>query len=112
MVGDEHDDRLDVTMVADAMRTWREAHPRATLTEIERELDRQLRAVRVALLSDVVGGAVARPDDMGMCPHCGGRLSRRGTHERTLSTDGDEALTLSRSYAWCPACESGLFPPG
>ncbi len=107
-----HDDRSDgaeMTQVVSAMRTWREAHPRATLAEIERELDRQLRAVRVQVLVDV---AQAGADELGSCPHCGGRLSRRGTHERTLTTDGDEALALNRSYAWCPACENGLFPPG
>ena len=105
---DDRGDRVEVTQVASAMRVWRQTHPRATLTEIERELDRQLRAVRVAVLVDVVQ---AEADELGTCPYCGGRMVRRGTHERTLATDGDEALTLNRSYTWCQACESGLFPP-
>lgn len=95
--------------IAAAMRHWRQAHPHATLTEIERELDRQWRAVRADLLADV---ARARGDDVGVCPTCGTALVRRGEHERTLRTDGDQAITLSRAYAWCPVCHAGLFPPG
>ena len=102
-------DRPDATTVARTMRVWRQAHPGATLSEIECELDRQLRVVRAELLAEV---AVAGADELATCPSCGTTLSRRGAHERTLVTDGDEALTLSRSYATCPACGGGLFPPG
>lgn len=108
-MGDERASRPDVTTVASAMRDWRQAHPRATLTEIERELDRRLRVVRAELLAEA---AVVEPDELMTCPECGGRLSRRGEHERTLTTDGEEPLPLRRSYAWCPACGAGLFPPG
>lgn len=34
------------------VRSWRRAHPDATLTEIERQLDTRLHAVRAALLAD------------------------------------------------------------
>lgn len=95
--------------LAAAMRHWRQAHPDATLTEIERELDRQWHAVRADLLAEV---AQARGDDVGVCPACGTALVRRGEHERTLRSDGDQAITLRRTYAWCPVCDAGLFPPG
>ena len=99
----------DLDGVAEHMRRWRHTHPRATLTEIERELDGHLAAVRAALLATVATTAV---DELGVCPDCGGRLVRRGERERSVRTSGDEPLTLCRPYATCSRCGRGLFPPG
>lgn len=88
-----------------AMRHWCQSHPDATLTEIERELDRQWRVVR----ADV---ARAHGDAVVVCPTCGTALERRGEYERTLRSAGDEPIRLRRTYAWCPVCDAGLFPPG
>lgn len=90
------------------MRVWRQAHPRATLTEIEGELDRRLQSVRGALLGELAAGAA----EDERCPTCGGVLVARGRRDRTLTTQGDVSLTLSRPYLHCPACKRGLFPPG
>lgn len=90
------------------VRAWRRAHPRATLTEIELELDTRLRAARAALLAEVAVDVEA--DDV-RCPTCGGPLVTRGQRARTLVTDGDATLPLTRAYATCPACGTGLFPP-
>ncbi|MBA2556227.1 MAG: zinc ribbon domain-containing protein [Chloroflexi bacterium] len=89
------------------VRAWRRAHPRATLTEIERELDTRLRAARAALLAEVAGDGEA---DDARCPTCGGPLVTRGQRARTLVTDGDATLPLTRADATCPACGTGLFP--
>lgn len=104
------DNRPDRDEIPRRMRHWRAAHPHATLTEIEREVDRQLDAVRASVVAET-----AMTDDataLNVCPDYGARLGLRGTRERTLLTDGDEPLTLSRVDATCPACGSGLFPPG
>jgi len=105
---DARDNRPELAETASRMRQWRAEHPQATLTEIEREVDRQLDAVRADLVREmaVMGAAV------DVCPDCGAPLVQRGTRERTLITDGDESLCLQRAYASCPACGSGLFPPG
>lgn len=97
-----------MTDLEQEVRAWRQAHSRATLTEIEGELDRRLQAARAALLEEVAAGAV---EDQ-RCPTCGGALLARGSRERTLTTQGNEPLALRRRYLHCPACESGLFPPG
>lgn len=91
-----------------ALRRWRTAHPEATFTEIEQAVDAQWRAVRAGLLADLAGTGDA-PDPH--CPDCGVRLVRRGTQTRTLWTQGEEPVALTRSYATCPACGGGLFPP-
>jgi hypothetical protein len=101
--------RPGVEQLGAVMRHWRQQHPQATLTEIEAELDRQMRRLRAAVLAAT---AMTTTDALGTCPHCGAGLTRRGARERTLITAGDEPLTLSRVYATCPACGSGLFPPG
>lgn len=90
------------------VRRWRADHPEATFTEIEQAVDAQLRAVRAGLLAAIVG---TDDDPDAACPDCGNRLIRRGTHTRTLWTQGDVPVALTRSYATCPACKAGLFPP-
>lgn len=106
---ESEDSRPGLEQLGAVMRDWRQQHPQATLTEIEAELDRQMRQIRAALLAET---ATPVSDDAGVCPQCGTALVRRGERERTLLTDGDEPLTFSRTYASCPACGSGLFPPG
>lgn len=88
---------------------WRQAHPSATLTDLELELDRRLRVGRARLLSDVAGSATPAPS---VCPDCGAALVANGHYPRQVVTQADEVLTLDRPYLRCPACRAGLFPPG
>jgi hypothetical protein len=88
---------------------WRQAHPMATLSELEMELDRRLRAGRAQVLSDAAGSA--QPGSC-VCPNCGTALVANGHHPRQVVTHADEVLTLDRPYLRCPACGTGLFPPG
>jgi len=94
--------------IAADLRRWRAAHPAATFTEIEAAVDTRMRAVRADLLAELAGedAAVA-----GRCPDCGAPLVRRGAHTRTLWTQGERPVAVTRSYATCPACGAGLFPP-
>ena len=89
---------------------WRTDHPRATFAEIEAATDRHLAAVRARVLRDVAlaSAAVSTP---ATCPACGVRMQARGTETRTLVTDHDQAVPLTRTRAVCPACGAGLFPP-
>ena len=103
--------------VGSAMATWRRAHPKATLTEIERALDSQLAALRSEMLVDTVmmseaahfvgAEAKARP----RCPGCMERMVSHGEADRTLTTTGGQLICLRRSYGLCPACGLELFPP-
>lgn len=101
--------------VLSGMKEWRQAHPKATLREIETALDAKLARVRARLLEDVALASQAADlvgsGDRAICPECGQPLEARGQHERTLTTTGDQEVVLSRSYAACPACGAGLFPP-
>ena len=103
--------------ILSGMREWRLQHPDATLTEIEQALDERWYRVRARMLAELAlsreanrwqANAVAsRPT----CADCGGPLIRRGRVPRQLKTHGDQRITLTRSYSYCPKCQKGLFPP-
>ena len=97
---------------------WRFQHPKATLRELETELDARLARLRAHMLEDLALASAATDwkDQLATspppCPHCGGPVEPRGLHARTLHTHGGQSLTLERRYGVCPVCETGLFPPG
>lgn len=99
------------------MAEWRVQHPRATFNEIEAALDERLATVRARMLQDVALASAATDvsglpvEERSCCPDCGQALEAHGQEERTLRTTYDRPVTLRRSYARCPACGVGLFPP-
>ena len=100
------------------MKEWRGQQPKATLQEMEQALDARLRALRARLLQDVALASAAadvraqRPTDRARCPACGGDLVARGQDTRAVTTTHGRTVALTRSYAVCSACGTGLFPPG
>ena len=107
----------EVDLVLTGVKEWRVQHPRATLHEIEAALDERWATARARLLQDLaLASAAAKVDDGAdgerpHCPQCGQPLEARGEEERTLTTSYNQPITLTRSYAYCPACQAGLFPP-
>jgi predicted RNA-binding Zn-ribbon protein involved in translation (DUF1610 family) len=103
--------------IMSGMREWRLAHPKATLREMEQELDRRWVRVRARMLEDMALASVAADwtatpaHQQPTCPDCGQPLQLRGADTRTLQTHGGEVLTLERQYGTCSACGAGLFPP-
>lgn len=104
--------------VLHAMQEWRRQHRRATFQEIESSLDAQLARLRAQMLIDL---AMSSPSadlprlseaERPRCSACGCLLEAQGQQTRTLVTEHDQPLELSRSYATCPECGAGLFPPG
>ena len=100
------------------MKEWRMGHPRATFSEMETALDEQLDRQRaqmledLALASEVADLSILAPERRPKCPECGSALQPRGKQERHLQTEGDEEITLRRSYGVCPTCKVGFFPSG
>lgn len=99
------------------MREWRLAHPKASLREIETELDTRLSHLRARLLEDLAHTSAAASwaqtpaSEQPLCPDCQYPLDDRGAKTRSLQTHGGQELQLQRRYAVCPACGAGLFPP-
>jgi ribosomal protein S27AE len=100
------------------MTDWRAAHPKATFSEIETALDERLNQVRARVLADLAMASVAAdPQSVSKaerprCERCGRVLQAHGTSDRTLLTQGGAAVRLTRTYATCPGCGDGSFPPG
>jgi ribosomal protein L34E len=99
------------------MHEWRLQHPDASLTEIEQALDERWYRLRARMLQDLAlereaANWQSKVVDRPTCPDCGRTLIRRGRQPRQLKTHGGHALTLTRSYGYCPTCKKGLFPPG
>lgn len=99
------------------MQDWRAAHPRATFAEIEAEVETQLSRLRVRMLEEAAlasraADLAAQPAaERAPCPTCGGGVQLRGRRTRTVTVRGDQAVRLTRHYAVCPACGTGVFPP-
>ncbi len=106
-----------VDEVMTGMKEWRLQHPQATFREIETALDERLAKMRARMLQDLaLASAAARVSqedrtERPRCPKCGGPMEARGEQSRTLTTNYNQPVKLTRSYSYCPACEAGLFPP-
>ncbi len=92
-------------------------HPKATFREIEAALDERLARLRARMLEDALLASraaewEAEDGATPVCPQCGTPLHGRGKEPRELTTQHDQVLRLEREYAVCPACHTGLFPPG
>src|SRR5262249_16535489 len=99
------------------VKQWRLSHPKASLDEIEQALDERLGRLRARMLEDLAQASeAARLDEQTVerarCPQCDEELISRGQQVRELETNHDQRLRLDRTYASCPRCGVGLFPPG
>lgn len=113
MLGERWDGSIQELFLG--LREWRATHPRATLAEIESELDRRMARVRAQMMTDLALASTAadlHSEAAPTCPECGGVLRDEGRRARTLVTLGDEAVTLERDYSTCAACGRRFFPPG
>jgi hypothetical protein len=99
------------------IKEWRLQHPKATRREIEAAGDERLAQFRTRMLQDVALASHAADlsrtsaPDRPVCPTCGGPVDPRGPGERQVTTHHGHTLRLQRSYAVCPTCQVGVFPP-
>jgi predicted RNA-binding Zn-ribbon protein involved in translation (DUF1610 family) len=110
--------RAETEAILTGFKEWRQAHPRATLAEIEAALDSRWAVARARLVEDAALASAAAdlralpPEARPRCPDCGATLEARGQEVRRLTTTHEQPVTLTRHRAVCPACGVGLFPPG
>jgi len=100
------------------VKEWRLQHPKATFREIEAAVDESWARARARVGQEVSLASEARemssdPEGGGYrCPQCRHPLESRGQRSRDLLTHYNQSINLKRSYGVCPACGTGLFPPG
>jgi hypothetical protein len=97
--------------ILSGLREWRQAHPKATMAEIERETMKRMAGLQARLIEEL---SQEHPDqaEQPHCPACGSPMQRRGPRKRRLQGAGDQAISLEREYWVCPVCGTGIFPPG
>ena len=101
--------------IMDGIAEWREQHPKATLREIEKEIDNRLSNLRVKMISDTANQsarAVWEAAEGVVCPDCGAKLIKKGKKKRMLLTRDGREIELERDYGICLVCGQGIFPPG
>lgn len=94
---------------------WRSQHPKATLREIEGEIDKRLSELRVRMITDTASASASarwEQADGVVCPECGAKLIKKGKKKRVLLTREGREIELEREYGVCVACGLGIFPPG
>jgi NADH pyrophosphatase NudC (nudix superfamily) len=98
-----------------AIASWRAAHPKATLAEIEAAVDEQVNRLRARMIEEVAQASPLEQAESEQgartCPQCGERMQARGKHRRRLQTQGGQQVTLTRQYLSCPGCGYSFFPP-
>jgi YgiT-type zinc finger domain-containing protein len=102
--------------IASGIAEWRSQHPKATLREIEAEIDKHLSILRARMITDTAVHSVQAEWEEGnrevVCPTCGAKLEGKGKKKRRLKTFGGQEVELEREYGICPQCGQGIFPPG
>jgi hypothetical protein len=109
--------QLTAAVLAD-MVAWRRQHPKATLAAIEAALDERWAKARAQIVADTaltstLADLTQLPKaERPPCTQCGALLQVHGRATRRLQTAYEQDISLPRSYASCPACGQGVFPPG
>jgi len=101
--------------ILEGVEQWREEHSRATMREIEEEVDKRLSVLRAKMISDTANASERAQWETAQgvqCPDCGAKLVKKGKKKRILLTRDGREIELDREYAVCPACGQGIFPPG
>ena len=102
--------------IISGMMEWRIQHPKATMAEIEAEVDKRLAGMRARMIADAALASQSadweRGEESGKCPVCGHELEKKGKKRRKLATRGGQEIELEREYGVCPKCGQGIFPPG
>ena len=93
------------------IRRWRQEHPKATLTEIEEAVERELAKLREAIVEGMVQAEGDEEREAMVCPNCQTEMVKNGKKERRLKTKEGKTITLKRQQLRCLQCGMTIFPP-
>ena len=98
--------------LADKMKLWRQANPKATLTEIEEAVEAELAKVRNELVTALAQAGEESDPEAPHCPQCGQTMVKNGRKRRQLKSKEGQTVQLERQQWRCLGCGTTLFPPG
>ena len=93
------------------MQTWCAAHPKASFDEIAAQVTPQRRVLMGELMGQLAQQQGDGRYEEVSCPTCGEPLEASGRRKRRI-VHAEGEVEIERAYHHCPACGSGLFPPG
>ena len=102
---------------SEAVSRWRKEKPKATLTAIEKEVDKQLAEVRAKMVEDLTLESKLKDisklaqEERPKCPVCEQPLAANGKQTRRLLTKDEQEISLIRSKGYCQSCQVSFFPP-
>jgi DNA repair exonuclease SbcCD ATPase subunit len=98
--------------IIQALMDWTDATEKPNLTQMEDEILALREKLSQAMLDSLTQAQEnSHPVDGGNCPTCGQPLRSKGSREVQLESRVG-AVAVERGYYYCPACHSGVFPPG
>jgi RNase P subunit RPR2 len=104
--------------IQEEMLAWRQAHPKATMREIELANEQALARLHARMIQDLAETSTAAdfarqpPETRPTCPECHVPLVARGKKRRGLRSYGDRPVELERGHGICPQCGAAFFPSG
>ena len=94
------------------IKRWRQEHPKATLTEIEEAVERELAKLREAIVAGLAQEGEEEGGEATLCPNCQREMVKNGKKARSLKTKEGKTITLKRQQMRCLECGMTIFPPG
>lgn len=94
------------------IRQWRDANPKATLTEIEEAVEKGLAELRETMVTSLAQEGEEKEWEAPLCPHCQTKMVKNGKKKRRLKTKEGKTIILDRQQMRCPHCGMTIFPPG
>ena len=98
--------------LAAKLKAWRQANPRATLTEIEEVVEAELAKIRKEWVAELAQAGEESEAEAPNCPQCGQAMVKNGRRKRLLKSKEGQTLQLERQQWRCLECGTTLFPPG
>ena len=101
--------------IVSGLTEWRQQNPQATFGDIERETMKRMGQLQPRMMQELAMESTDKDWEAAngpICPECGKEMKKSSEEERQLQAQGGHKVVLRRSYAICPACGAGIFPPG
>lgn len=98
--------------MAEKVHAWSQANPQATLTEIEKAVEKELATVRRSVVERIAQTREVGESKRQACPGCGSQMVKNGRKKRKLKTKEGQVIELERQQLRCLQCGMTLFPPG
>jgi len=94
------------------LKAWRQANPRATLTEIEEAVEAELAKIRKEWVAELAQIDEESQQETPTCSQCGEAMVKNGRRKRQLKSKEGQTLQLERQQWRCLGCGITHFPPG